>query len=42
LGWARDVLPAEGPISAYLAHLAARPAFARAMARDAASVDQAA
>lgn len=42
LGWARDVLPAEGPIPAYLARLAVRPAFGRAMARDAASADQAA
>ena len=42
LGWAHDVLPAEGPISAYLARLAARPAFVRAMARDAAPADDAA
>lgn len=40
LGWARDVLPTEGPIPAYLARLSARAAFARAMTRDAASVDQ--
>jgi glutathione S-transferase len=42
LGWARHVLPTDGPISAYLTRLAERPAFARAMARDAAPVDQAA
>lgn len=42
LGWAHDVLPAEGPILAYLVRLAARPAFTRAMVRDAAPADQAA
>nr|WP_246352239.1 glutathione S-transferase family protein [Sphingomonas xinjiangensis] len=42
LGWARDISPMDGPLPAYLARLAARPAFARAMARDAAPVDQAA
>lgn len=36
LGWARAILPTTGPIPAYLIRLAARPAFARAMARDAA------
>ncbi len=35
LAWARDLLPAEGEIPAYLARLASRPAFGRAMARDA-------
>ncbi|GAA0674737.1 glutathione S-transferase [Sphingomonas insulae] len=36
LGWAHDLLPADGAIPAYLTRLANRPAFARAMARDAA------
>lgn len=42
LGWARDVLPMQGPVPAYLTRLAARPSFARAMARDTAPADQAA
>jgi len=36
LDWARQVLPDTGAIAAYAERLAARPAFARAMARDAA------
>lgn len=36
LDWARPVIPAEGAIAAYSARLAARPAYVRAMARDAA------
>jgi glutathione S-transferase len=35
LGWARELLPPDGPIPAYLARLAARQAFGRAMERDA-------
>lgn len=35
IGWARHLLPAGGAIDAYLERLSARPAFARAMARDA-------
>ncbi|MGK6323347.1 glutathione S-transferase family protein [Sphingomonas sp. DT-51] len=35
LGWAHHLMPADGPIAAYLARLVARPAFARAAARDA-------
>ena len=42
LGWARHVLPADGAIPAYLARLGERPAFARAMARDAAPMGVAA
>lgn len=38
LGWARDVLPTEGPLPAYLTSLAARPTFGRAVKRDAATV----
>ncbi len=40
LGWARGLLPADGPIPAYLARLAARQAFGRAMARDADAGDR--
>lgn len=40
LSWAHDVLPEEGAIPAYMVRLAARPAFGRAMARDAAPLDQ--
>jgi glutathione S-transferase len=36
LDWARRVLPAEGAIAAYSARLADRPAYHRAMGRDAA------
>ena len=39
LGWARELLPSSGPIPAYLAGLASRQAFGRAMARDAAPGD---
>ncbi|TCP33644.1 glutathione S-transferase [Sphingomonas sp. BK235] len=38
LGWARHLLPQDGAIAAYAARLAARPAFARAAARDAVPV----
>jgi glutathione S-transferase len=41
LAWGHDVLPTEGLIPAYIARLAARPAFTRAMARDAVPADQA-
>lgn len=42
LGWARDLLPADPAIGAYLARLTRRPAFARAMAKDAVPAAQAA
>jgi glutathione S-transferase len=35
LGWAHQLLPQDGAIPAYLARLTQRPAFQRAMARDA-------
>lgn len=42
LGWAAHLLPADGPIAAYLARLSERPAAARAMARDVAPAEVAA
>jgi glutathione S-transferase len=42
LGWARDVLPQGGAAPGYLDRLAARPAFARGMARDGVPVAKAA
>jgi glutathione S-transferase len=41
LGWARNLLPPDGPIPAYFARLSGRPAFGRAMANDAAPGDRA-
>ena len=41
LGWARELLQPDGPIPAYVARLAARQAFGRAMARDAVPGDRA-
>lgn len=35
LGWAHQLMPQQGPVPAYLARLTQRPAFQRAMARDA-------
>lgn len=40
LGWARNLLPPDGPVPAYLARLSGRQAFGRAMANDTATGDR--